>query len=194
MEAMAGFFQQLEKHTDLEPSIIRTTKVHKVLKGIIKLSSIPKDEEYNFKTRSTDLLEIWNKRMAADGDAPPPSATEPKAPMTLPVSEPKAAPQTNGDDVMENATPAEVEPMKEESEAKEGAQKEVEQKAEEVTQAIDAKVEEAAATEEPTPAPVPAEPKDSMDVPKDVEMGDAGAEEVAEKKPEAAAEATTATV
>lgn len=68
MPAMNDMFVQLEGHQDLEPSIIRTTKIHKVLKGIVKLDSVPKDEEYNFKKRSSAMLEIWNKRMEADGE------------------------------------------------------------------------------------------------------------------------------
>ena len=46
MSAMADFFSQLEGYENLEPSIIRATKVHKVLKAIVKLASIPKDDLY----------------------------------------------------------------------------------------------------------------------------------------------------
>lgn len=60
MDAMAEFFTQLEAYGELEPSILRATKINKVLKGIVKLSSIPKEEEYNFKKRSNDLLAQWN--------------------------------------------------------------------------------------------------------------------------------------
>jgi hypothetical protein len=79
---MAEFFGQLEKYDNLEPSIIRTTKIHKVLKAIVKLASIPKDEEFSFKKRSADLLEIWNKRMEGEGEAVPKSAVDEKAPET----------------------------------------------------------------------------------------------------------------
>jgi hypothetical protein len=82
MSAMAEFFGQLEKYDNLEPSIIRTTKIHKVLKAIVKLASIPKDEELGFKKRSADLLEIWNKRMEGEGEAAPKSAADDKAPET----------------------------------------------------------------------------------------------------------------
>jgi hypothetical protein len=81
---MAEFFGQLEKYDNLEPSIIRTTKIHKVLKAIVKLASIPKDEELGFKKRSADLLEIWNKRMEGEGEAAPKSAAvDEKAPETM---------------------------------------------------------------------------------------------------------------
>jgi len=66
MSAMADHFNQLEEYTDLEPSIIRETKIHKVLKAILKLNSIPKDEEFKFKQRSTELLAKWNKALAGD--------------------------------------------------------------------------------------------------------------------------------
>ena len=61
MSSMGEFFTQLEKYDNLEPEIIKTTKIHKVLKAIIKLASIPKEEDFEFKRRSADLLVIWNK-------------------------------------------------------------------------------------------------------------------------------------
>ena len=128
MAAMAEFFAQLEAYENLEPSIIRTTKVHKVLKAIVKLSTIPKDEQYNFKKRSAALLEIWNKRMEAD--AAPASATEAKPPVDLhSADEPKeesAAPDTNGDKAADTAAAAE--PV-DEDETKEGAKAEAEEEA-----------------------------------------------------------------
>ena len=63
---MAEFVTKLEGYADLEVSIIRVTKINKVLKAILKLSSIPKEEEYNFKTRSQTLLDKWNKLLASD--------------------------------------------------------------------------------------------------------------------------------
>ena len=45
------------------------TKVHKVLKNMIKLPSIPKEEIYNFKKRSHDLLTKWNKILVEDPTA-----------------------------------------------------------------------------------------------------------------------------
>ncbi|KAK3714631.1 hypothetical protein LTR37_007611 [Vermiconidia calcicola] len=159
MAAMAEFFAQLEAYENLEPSIIRTTKVHKVLKAIVKLSTIPKDEQYNFKKRSAALLEIWNKRMEADGDAAPASATESKPPVDLhSADEPKeesAAPDTNGDKVAGAAGAAE--PV-DEDETKEGAKAEAEEKAEE--EAFDKLHEKVVAT-----SAAPAESKDGDDVP-----------------------------
>ena len=194
MAAMADFFGQLEAYENLEPAIIRATKVHKVLKAIVKLSSIPKDEEFGFKKRSAAMLEIWNKRMEADGDVAPPSATEAKAPGSLPVAEKKEedkAPATNGETAAEQA-PAETESAKEDSETKEGAEEEVKEKAEEAADKLDEKVEVAAEGEEKKDGPeVPAKPvvKDSADVLKDITTGEAVP---GEEKDEAAKEATEA--
>ncbi|KAK0257495.1 hypothetical protein LTS09_007542 [Friedmanniomyces endolithicus] len=110
MSAMADFFSQLENYDTLEPFIIRTTKIHKVLKAIVKLATIPKEEEYNFKKRSAAMLEIWNKRMEADGEGAPASAVEAKD-----EEKDEKVPATNGD-------------AKAEPETKEGAEDAVEEK------------------------------------------------------------------
>jgi len=65
MKPMAEHFRALEGFKDLEVDMIRSTKIHKVLKAIIKLNSIPKDEEYRFKERSIEILDIWQKAMAS---------------------------------------------------------------------------------------------------------------------------------
>ncbi|KAI9689678.1 MAG: hypothetical protein M1820_010107 [Bogoriella megaspora] len=66
MGNMNELFNQLENFADLELSVLKATKIHKVLKAIIKLTSIPKEEEYNFKKRSNDLLQGWNKVLSGD--------------------------------------------------------------------------------------------------------------------------------
>lgn len=63
---MSNFISKLENYGDLEVSIIRSTKINKVLKALIKLNTIPKDEEFNFKGRSLDLLGRWNKALGAE--------------------------------------------------------------------------------------------------------------------------------
>ena len=127
MALMADFFTQLEQHTDIEPSIIRQTKIHKVLKAIVKLSSIPREEEFNFKKRSAAMLEIWNKRM--EGDAEPSSAVDTK-PTPLASEPPKDVPATNGDVKEEAAAPQEN-----------GTAAEVETKPEETADKLESKVE-----------------------------------------------------
>ncbi|KAJ5707175.1 hypothetical protein N7488_006976 [Penicillium malachiteum] len=68
MDVMATYFDKLEKHADLEVSIIRMTKINKVLKMIIKLNSIPRDEEFNFRQRAMAILSSW--KSVLDSDAP----------------------------------------------------------------------------------------------------------------------------
>lgn len=69
MKSMSDYILKLEGFPDLEVSIIRETKINKVLKAILKLENIPKEEEFLFKPRSTSLLEKWNKLLAVDGTA-----------------------------------------------------------------------------------------------------------------------------
>ncbi|KAG5300977.1 PWWP domain-containing protein [Histoplasma ohiense] len=86
MASMSNFIQKLESYADLEVSIIRTTKINKVLKAIIKLNSIPKDEEFNFRRRSINILNKWTTLL--DSDIPPAREKE--------EQEPKPKPKANG--------------------------------------------------------------------------------------------------
>ncbi|KFY49092.1 hypothetical protein V495_00740 [Pseudogymnoascus sp. VKM F-4514 (FW-929)] len=70
MKQMSEFISKLEGYADLEVSIIRATKINKVLKGILKLEDIPKEAEFKFRERSTDLLVKWNKILESDTPAP----------------------------------------------------------------------------------------------------------------------------
>ena len=69
MKQMSEFVTKLEGYADLEVSIIRGTKINKVLKAILKLGTIPKEEEFKFKPRSQTLLDKWNKLLASDQGA-----------------------------------------------------------------------------------------------------------------------------
>lgn len=73
MKSMSEFISKLEGYADLEVSIIRATKINKVLKAILKLNTILKEEEFNFKARSQALLDKWNKLLAVDQDVPAPT-------------------------------------------------------------------------------------------------------------------------
>lgn len=68
---MSEFVSKLEGYAELEVSIIRVTKINKVLKAILKLNTIPKEEEFQFKPRSQLLLDKWNKLLASEQDSPP---------------------------------------------------------------------------------------------------------------------------
>jgi hypothetical protein len=98
MASMSDYLKQLELHDDLEAEVIKKTKVHKVLKAIIKLPSIPKEEEHSFKQRSNDLLAKWGGALAADPEAA--------------AATPAAEPATNG---VKHDEDEKSEPVKEES-------------------------------------------------------------------------------
>ncbi|KAF3360552.1 Mannan endo-1,4-beta-mannosidase F [Verticillium dahliae VDG1] len=75
MKMMSEYISKLESFPDLEVSIIRATKINKVLKAILKLDSIPKEAEFNFKSRSQALLDKWTKILSTvDGVAAPSTA------------------------------------------------------------------------------------------------------------------------
>lgn len=94
MLAMSEYLTKLEGFPDLEVGIIRKTKINKVLKAILKLDSIPRENEFKFKPRSQTMLEKWTKLLAAE-NTPTNSSTqavngssEPAEPK--PVKEPTA--------------------------------------------------------------------------------------------------------
>ncbi|KAF3482128.1 uncharacterized protein GIQ15_04887 [Arthroderma uncinatum] len=82
MELMSTYINKLEAYSDLEVSIIRSTKINKVLKAIIKLPTIPKEEEYNFRGRSIQILSRWKQLLESDM----PSAGEASTPADKPTS------------------------------------------------------------------------------------------------------------
>lgn len=79
MASMASYFDKLEKHSDLEVSIIRSTKINKVLKVIVKLNSIPRDEEFNFRHRAMNILSSWKNILDADTPGPADKDEKPAA-------------------------------------------------------------------------------------------------------------------
>jgi hypothetical protein len=70
MKQMSEFVSKLEGYADLEVAIIRATKINKVLKAILKLQTIPKEDEFQFKPRSQTLLDKWNKLLASEQGTP----------------------------------------------------------------------------------------------------------------------------
>jgi len=63
MALMSEFIGKLERYPDLEVGIIRSTKINKVLKYILKLPEIPRDGEFQIRSRSKALLEIYVKTL-----------------------------------------------------------------------------------------------------------------------------------
>ena len=150
---MADYLKQLEAHEDLEAEIIKRTKVHKVLKAIIKLDNIPQEERHNFKQRSTELLNKWGGALAsADGES---------AEKTTPAA-------TNGvkaDDEKSESAKAET-PAVEKEEAKDETKEDA--KEETKPEPTEQKTEEAPKADAPTePAVV-----ESADQDGDVSMAD----------------------
>lgn len=88
MPLMSNFIKKLENYTDLDFNTIKNTKINKVLKALVKLNTIPKDEEFNFRKRSMDLLSKWNKMIDLDTTEGEPSSAVEK--------ESKSTPTTNG--------------------------------------------------------------------------------------------------
>lgn len=66
MPQMAEYFDGLEAKKDIDTQIIKSTKIHKVLKNIIKLTDIPLDIKHKFKQRSKELLSHWSKMTGED--------------------------------------------------------------------------------------------------------------------------------
>ncbi|KAJ8126142.1 hypothetical protein O1611_g7497 [Lasiodiplodia mahajangana] len=79
MKQVSDFLAKLETFPDLDVSIIRVTKINKVLKAILKLETIPKEEEFQFKPRSQTLLDKWNILLASDGGPAPATASSTNA-------------------------------------------------------------------------------------------------------------------
>lgn len=99
MKQMSEFISKLEAYADLEVSIIRATKINKVLKAILKVPTIPKEDEFQFKVRSQSLLDKWNKLLASEhgtpiAAAPPTSANGVKEDVKPEVEDAKATPTT----------------------------------------------------------------------------------------------------
>lgn len=82
MPQMAIYFKKLEAYGDkLEVSIIRSTKINKVLKGIVKLNTIPRDEEFHFRERSVALLGVWNQLLGAEPSDEKPAKDDKASPV-----------------------------------------------------------------------------------------------------------------
>lgn len=132
MPAMGEFFTRLEDFTEMDASILRATRIHKLPKAIMRLESIPREDEFNFKSRSNGLLEKWNKMLA---DAP--LAEETPAPVNGAAAAEdgnKAKTGANGtDEAGAKATPAEETGAKDESKGEDDAEEKPEPSSEEVS-------------------------------------------------------------
>lgn len=83
MPQMNTYIKKLEAYEDkLEVSIIRNTKINKVLKALVKLNTIPKDEEYHFRERAVKLLGVWNPLLGAEPADDKPTKDDKASPTT----------------------------------------------------------------------------------------------------------------
>jgi hypothetical protein len=63
---MFEYLAVLENHYNIDPEIIRATKVKKLLKVILR-TTIPHNDEYYFKQRCRILMDWWNRKLAVNG-------------------------------------------------------------------------------------------------------------------------------
>ena len=63
---MSEYLGGLESYKELDGATIRSTKIHKVLKAMLKLDTIPLDEEFEFKDRCRKLLAMWATILESD--------------------------------------------------------------------------------------------------------------------------------
>lgn len=130
MKTMSDYIAKLEHLPDLEVSIIRATKINKVLKAILKMDNIPKESEFKFKSRSQALLDQWNKILAQDEPSHGVNGT---------------AKPTNGTTDAKEKEKTETSPEAEKPETDKGAEKEAETKEEEKEAPKDTEKSDAAA-------------------------------------------------
>ena len=186
MPQMSNFIKKLENYEDLEVSIIRATKINKVLKALVKLNTIPRDEEHNFRKRSVELLGKWNKILGADSTEGEPTIVE---------KESKSTPTTNGvhDDSNEDKKDEPEPPTTNEAKPAEAVEKVAEVNADETAKAS---VVESIQVESKQPAiedamsPVESKVESTPTEPAPAEK--AQEPSVAEKAPESAAGAAEA--
>ncbi len=153
MNDMNGYFVQLESQADLDVQTIRATKINKVLKAILKLESIPKDEEYHFKDRSSALLNDWNKLLSATGAADGDAAVE--TPTTAEAPKPAMNGTSHDDEATKSEEPQKDAVMSETSEApKETSAVDEADVSMADAKSVDAEAPSATSTEEEKPVPV----------------------------------------
>jgi len=51
--------QQVEEYEGITADILRNTKIGKVMRRIIALGDIPRDDEFKFKERAEKLCDKW---------------------------------------------------------------------------------------------------------------------------------------
>ncbi|KAI9864282.1 MAG: hypothetical protein M1813_003200 [Trichoglossum hirsutum] len=67
---LAEHFAKLEGYTHIDEETFQYSKIHKVIREVDKLPSVPGDNKYHFKRRAHDLLLRWKKPLATNPGAP----------------------------------------------------------------------------------------------------------------------------
>jgi len=63
---MSQYIAKIENAPKLEASVINETNIHKVFIAICRLDTLPRDEEFNFRSRCQELVdESRNLRVAS---------------------------------------------------------------------------------------------------------------------------------
>ncbi|KAJ4424141.1 hypothetical protein N0V82_001189 [Gnomoniopsis sp. IMI 355080] len=72
LREMSDCLTKLEGYPDLEASIIRSTRIHKVMMAILKLERLPKDDEFRVSvgSRAQALLDDYELTLMTTGDSP----------------------------------------------------------------------------------------------------------------------------
>lgn len=77
---LSNHLGRLEALPELELSVMRETKIKKLLSAILRTKDIPEENKYKFKSRITNVLAGWNKLSAEQTDSSA-SATESLTPV-----------------------------------------------------------------------------------------------------------------
>jgi hypothetical protein len=59
IKLMSAYLKMVKEFKSPSPSVIRATKINKVLKRIRRLGEIPGDSKFHFKERAASLLGKW---------------------------------------------------------------------------------------------------------------------------------------
>lgn len=75
MPSADATFKVVEEYDGMTAEHLRTTKIGKVMKRVMQLADIPRDDEFHFKDRAEKLCAKWGAIMAGS-EAPKEAATE----------------------------------------------------------------------------------------------------------------------
>ncbi|ODV89578.1 hypothetical protein CANCADRAFT_140957 [Tortispora caseinolytica NRRL Y-17796] len=107
MPAISDFLSKLEHFQGLELPIIKQTKVNRVLKGILKLESIPMDDSFKFKERARNLLEAWSAQFDNQSNG---TSTEQTEPPSIPSTTAPPVSSESAEPVGPSETPTQTDP------------------------------------------------------------------------------------